>query len=289
MIASRKERTKYKTMKKEKPEDIVLRYSKRGMTVLREAMQNDYCLESAQEILSWKKGTVFLTTGFYVAGFAETDGPAGTVMLAKALQVLGYRPVIVTDSYCKDFFEPEEIEVLYLELCADETDCRRLLERYRPVGLISVERCGKNTQNDYANMRGVSIAAHTAPADLLFELASGTIPTIGIGDGGNEIGMGNAADLIAEKLSLVPCKVCVDKLVIATVSNWGAYAVIAYLKQLTGAGVFPSFSQIYDYIDKTVRLGSVDGVLKEHAISVDGFGMDVEKEIVEALAAAIRP
>lgn len=275
-------------MKKEKIEDIVLRYSKRGMTVLREAMPDNYCLKSAQDILSWEKGTVFLTTGFYVAGFAETDGPAGTAMLAKALQTLGYRPVIVTDSYCKDFFEPEQIEVFYLELSADEADCRRLLDQCRPVGLISVERCGKNIQGDYANMRGVSIADHTAPADLLFELALGRIPTIGVGDGGNEIGMGNAAGLIAEKLSLVPCNICTDRLVIATVSNWGAYAIIAYLEKLTGSEVFPSFRQIYDYIDRTVRLGSVDGVLKERVISVDGFDMDVEKEIVEALAAAIR-
>lgn len=282
------EKKKDDMMKQEKIEDIILRYSKRGMTVLRKAMPNDYCLESAQDILSWKKGTVILTTGFYVAGFAETDGPTGTVMLAKTLQALGYRPLIVTDTYCKGFFEPENLEVFYLPFSAREEDCLRLLEAYRPAGLISVERCGKNIRGDYANMRGVSIAAHTAPVDLLFELAFGKIPTIGIGDGGNEIGMGNAADLIAEKLSLVPCKVPADRLVIATVSNWGAYAIAAYLEKLTGSEVFPSFRQIYDYIDRTVRLGSVDGVLNKRIVSVDGFDMTVEKEIVEALAAAIR-
>ena len=52
-------------MNSEKIEDIVLRYSKRGMTILREYMTEDYCAESAKDILSWEKGTVFLTTGFY--------------------------------------------------------------------------------------------------------------------------------------------------------------------------------------------------------------------------------
>ena len=274
-------------MNSEKIEDIVLRYSKRGMTILREYMTEDYCAESAKDILSWEKGTVFLTTGFYVAGFAETDGPVGTVMLAKALKTLGYHPVIVTDHFCKGFFEPEGIDVVYMDLKADETYCQTLIDNYQPVGMISIERCGKNTGGDYANMRGVSIADNTAPADLLFELARESIPTIGVGDGGNEIGMGNVADIITEKLSLVPCKVCVDRLVIATVSNWGAYAITAYLQKFTGVKVFPDFQWVHDYISMTVDLGSVDGVLKEHIIGVDGFDMQIEKEIVDALTASL--
>lgn len=274
-------------MSKQKIEDIILRYSKRGMTTLRKYVSNDYCLESAQNILSWNKGTVFLTTGFYVAGFAETDGPVGTLVLAKALNRLGYHPVIVTDIFCKGFFDPEEIDVVYMDISADETYCRKLLDHYHPVGLISIERCGKNIQNDYTNMRGVSIAANTAPIDQLFEIALSEIPTIGVGDGGNEIGMGNVADIILQKLSLIPCKVRVDQLVIATVSNWGAYGITAYLEKLTGTKVFPSYQWIHDYIKKTVDLGSVDGVLIEHIVGVDGFCMDTEQEIVEALGAAI--
>ena len=60
-------------------ESIILRHSGRGMNLLREYLPEDYCAEAAKEILSWPKGIVFLTTGFYVAGFAETDGPAGTI------------------------------------------------------------------------------------------------------------------------------------------------------------------------------------------------------------------
>lgn len=271
----------------EKIEDIVLRYSKRGMNILRAAMPNDYCKEAAEMILSWSKGTVFLTTGFYVGGFAETDGPVGTVTLASALKALGYHPVIITDVFCKGFFEPENLDVVYMNMTADKKYCEDLLQNYTPVGLISIERCGKNINNDYANMRGISITKNTAPIDDLFELVFGKIPTIGIGDGGNEIGMGNAAGLITHQLELVPCKVCVDQLVIATVSNWGAYAITAYLAILTGEDIFPTFQNIYDYIRMTVDLGSVDGVTKEHVISVDGFSMEIEKEIITSLQNAI--
>lgn len=273
--------------KKESIEDIVLRHSGRGMDILRGYKRDSYAESAARTILSWEKGTVFLTTGFYVAGFAETDGPVGTVFLAKALKKLGYRPVILTDDYCKGFFDGEGVEVIYMPFDADLDWCMETLGSFTPVGLISIERCGENTERDYANMRGVSITEKTAAADLFFRIALGIVPTIGVGDGGNEIGMGNVAEIIEEKLSLKPCVVTVDNLVIATVSNWGAYAIIAYLEKLSRQKVFMTFEEARAFIKKTVDLGSVDGVLKEQIVSVDGFGMETEKEIIDSLGAAI--
>ncbi len=276
-----------KRLKREVIEDIVLRHSGRGMDILRREMKGDYAEEAAKMILSWKKGTVFLATGFFVAGYAETDGPSGTVFLALALKKLGFKPVIVTDEFTRGFFELKDIETVYMPFDEGEDWCRMVLDKYKPVGLISIERCGKNSNLDYANMRGVSIAEKTARVDLLFEQAFGKIPTIGVGDGGNEIGMGNVASLISERLSLLPCIVKTDLLVIATVSNWGAYAITAYLEKLSGKKVFMSYEEVREYIEKTVKIGSVDGVLKEKTVSVDGFGMETEKEIIEALKEAV--
>ena len=276
-----------KRFKREVIEDIVLRHSGRGMDILRREMKGDYAEEAAKMILSWKKGTVFLATGFFVAGYAETDGPSGTVFLALALKKLGFKPVIVTDEFTRGFFELKDIETVYMPFDEGEDWCRMVLDKYKPVGLISIERCGKNSNLDYANMRGVSIAEKTARVDLLFEQAFGKIPTIGVGDGGNEIGMGNVASLISERLSLLPCIVKTDLLVIATVSNWGAYAITAYLEKLSGKKVFMSYEEVREYIEETVKIGSVDGVLKEKTVSVDGFGMETEKEIIEALKEAV--
>ena len=268
-------------------EDIVLRHSGRGMDILRGYKTDSYAKKAAQTILNWEKGTVFLATGFYVAGFAETDGPVGTLFLAKALQKLGFKPMILTDDFCKGFFESEGIEVLYMPMNADVSWCMELLGKFTPVGMISVERCGENAAREYANMRGVSISDKTASVDLFFRIAFGIVPTIGVGDGGNEIGMGNVASIIEEKLSLKPCVITVDELVIATVSNWGAYAIIAYLEKLSGVKVFMNFEEAKAFIKKTVEMGSVDGVLKKQNLSVDGFNMDTEKEIIDSLGTAI--
>lgn len=265
-------------------EDVVLRHSKRGMTVLRKYMDRDYCKKAAQQILALERGTILLTTGFYVAGHAETDGPLGTVVLAKALAKQNFHPVIVTDEFCHGFFEEAGLDVCYVDVDAEAEQYEKMLEDFRPVGLISIERCGRNQEDDYANMRGVSIKDHTARTDWLFIKARKKgIPTFGVGDGGNEIGMGNLEEVISGKLELVPCKVKVDTLIIATVSNWGAYAVAAYIQKLTGMRVLPRFSEIREYLTAIVAMGSVDGVTKKHSLSVDGFSLDVEREILDGL------
>ena len=80
-------------------------------------------------------------------------------------------------------------------------------------------------------MRDVDITPHTARVDYLFE--SG-IPSVAIGDGGNEIGMGNLVEVIptVERLPKNPAVAKVDRLVIASVSNWGGYGLVAALSRL---------------------------------------------------------
>lgn len=280
-------------------DEIVLHHSQRGMTILREHQEKRLCETAAKMILSWEKGTVLLATGFYVAGYAETDGPAGTMVMARALRALGYHPVILTDSFCKGFFEPEGIDVEYLAMQAEDADCLAVVQKYRPVGMISVERCGRNIQDDYANMRGLSIAENTAPVDRLFELtgpdaaeSSCRIPSIGVGDGGNEIGMGNLKDVITKDLALVPCRVKTDLLVTASVSNWGAYGIAAALQLLTGERIYseidgePVDQKTEKFIAMTVDVGSVDGVTHQRVAHVDGYEAGVETEILTALAKA---
>ena len=263
-------------------EEIILENSGRGMDVLRSYMPEDFCREAAEEILSWQRGTVILTTGFYVAGHGESDGPCGTLCLALALEKLGFRSVIVTDETCEGYFELKGLETVYLHAGDSDLECERVLEKYRPVGMISVERCGRNVEGYYANMRNCSITSHVAPADRIFEMAYGKIPTIGIGDGGNEIGMGNVADIISEKLEIVPCRVKTDFLIIATVSNWGAFGLIAYLQMLTGECLMPDCSDLEHYYRMGCVLRHVDGVTREVNINlVDGFRRDeVEKKLL---------
>ena len=263
-------------------ENIVLRHSQRGMNILQKHMADDFCTSAAKKIFSLERKNILLTTGFYVAGYAETDGPPGTYFLARALQKIGFNPVIITDSFCNGFFDADEsLETVYVE---KGFSCEEIISKYSPCALISIERCGENINGDYANMRGVSIAEHTADIDRLFDYAyDNGIYTVGVGDGGNEIGMGNLKDVISNELSLVPCKTQVSDLVIATVSNWGAYALAGALSIFEGKNLFADYDEVAEYIAYIVKKGSVDGVNKTHVETVDGFSAEVEKEIVSAV------
>jgi hypothetical protein len=139
-------------------------------------------------------------------------------------------------------------------------------------------------------MRNCSISSHVAPADRLFEMEYGKIPTIGIGDGGNEIGMGNVADIISEHLELVPCRVKTDFLIIASVSNWGAFGLIAYLQMLTEKELMPTYEEIEHYYRMGCVLRHVDGVTRVvNSHLVDGFDRDtVEKKLLEEMMEAIK-
>lgn len=268
----------------ESVEEIVLRHSKRGMQVLKEFLPADNAEQVAKKLMALPRGRVLLITGFYVAGYAETDGPVGTCALAKALAGVGMEPVIVADKFCEGFFEPEGLAVEYAALDADEQALAALLDEHEPVAVISIERCGRNADGHFANMRGVVIDEFTAPLDELVTMAqSRGVYTVAVGDGGNEIGMGNLAREIRDNLALEPCVVEVDDLVIASVSNWGAYGLAAYLGRLAGAALLMDFAAVREFIARTVEIGSVDGVTREFSLSVDGFGMDVEEEILNAL------
>ena len=165
----------------------------------------------------------------------------------------------------------------------------RTIKEYNPKGMISIERCGLNTENKYANMRNISIDEHTAEIDLFFLNYYKKIPTIGIGDGGNEIGMGNLENIIKNNLELIPCKIKVDKLIISSVSNWGGYGLAAYLCLLTkNKEFFESVEEtVKNYIKYIVSIGSVDGVTHENKEKVDGNDIEIELDIIRSLLKVI--
>ncbi len=258
--------------------DIILQYSTRGMEKIKENYPDNEYKKASNLIKKIKRGTVFLYTGFYVDGSAETDGPIGTYFLAKALQKLDFFPIVITDRYCNNFFK--EIKTIYIPV---KTDNKKLyidlLQSYNPVLHISCERCGQNKNKEYINHKLDSITPYTADIDELFMLGSLNTPTISIGDGGNEIGMGNFTEYFEEKnikfYSIVKC----DIPLIASVSNWGAYALISTINPL----LLPVFEEIDSYLEYILQKGAIDGITKKSEKSVDGKDWAIEKEIIKNL------
>jgi hypothetical protein len=269
-------------------EDVVLRYDKRGVSALRPHLPADFCHQAAGLILA-HPGPVLITTGFYIlkTGTPETDGPPGAVAIGLALQRLGRRVLYVTDRACetlmRELTAPEQVVSFPVaDAGASLRHARDLLARLSPALLISIERCGRTAGGRYLNMRGLDISAETAQVDFLFE---GDIPSVGVGDGGNEIGMGNVADAVAAcgKLVSDPCVTRVSRLVIASVSNWGGYGLVAALSSLARRDLLPTVDEERRLVERTAALGAVDGTTGEADGKVDGFDPPVTAEILADL------
>ncbi len=265
-------------------ENAILQESSRGMDILREHCIDNFCEKAAIKLLQCDRSNVFIVTGFYVNDSSETDGPIGAYFLAKALKKLHFNPIIITERYCENYFGSNpDVLTLYFDKRDNLEEYKNLLQKHNPVCLISVERCGRSTDQKYYNMRKEDITEYTASLDDLFILANGRILTIGIGDGGNEIGMGKFEKIIDAKLNVNSCIVDTDETIISTISNWGAYGLISYLELFSNNSLLPTFGEVNKYLDYILELGAVDGVTGIKNRSVDGFDWNTEKLILSRL------
>ena len=257
-------------------EDIILDHDKRGMLALRPYLPDDFCSQAAQFIVD-KPGGVIIVTGFYVvmAGKPETDGPPGAIAIGEALKALGRQVTYVSDEYTipvlRRYADGSEVIDFPIEgVSASKKRAAEILERVKPALLISIERCGRTREDTYLNMRYVDISPHTARLDYLFD---SDIPSVGIGDGGNEIGMGNLAEVIptVDSLPDYPAVNQVDRLVIASVSNWGGYGLVAALSRIAGKNLLPSVESETAMLHGMVAAGVVDGTTGDAVPTVDNF------------------
>ena len=270
-------------------EDIILDRDRRGISHLRPHLPSDYATQAAQLILD-NPGTAIVVTGFYIldAGFAETDGPPGAVVIGSALNQLGYNVVHVTDRYATEIMDKtggDYSSVVDFPITDDDASAafaRDLISELNPSVLIAIERCGLTDEGKYRNMRGRDITDYNARIDHLFH---SDVPSVGIGDGGNEIGMGNLAEEVTQVESLVkiPCVTQTSKLMLASVSNWGGYGLAAALSALSGRNLLPSIEEEQQLLRDTVDLGAVDGMSAKQEYKVDGFTIEENSQALQAL------
>ena len=270
-------------------EDIILDHDKRGVTHLRPFLESNFCDDAARLIMG-TSGSAIIVTGFYImtAEKPETDGPPGALAIGRAIQALGRSVAYVTDRVTLPLMQGlvgEEAEVVDFPITDDETSKRfaaDLLGRLNPGVAIAIERCSLTQDGAYLNMHGRDISAFTARVDHLFTQHAATV---GIGDGGNEIGMGNLAQQIpgVETLPDNPAATRVSKLVICSVSNWGGYGLAASLSRLAGRNLLPSIDEESALLRRTVDLGAVDGFTAESRYYVDGFSLEENGELLARL------
>jgi Domain of unknown function (DUF4392) len=252
------------------------------MEVARAALRPGYYLRAARHLRDIR-GTVIIGTGFPVSGTFETDGPVGAMALYEALAVLGAHPLIACDAPLSHALAPDYqvLELHARDLAAARIEAAAQLHALQPQAIVAIERPGMAADGCYYNMRGEDITAHC----LFFDpfISQSDCPTIAIGDGGNEIGMGNIASALADldiSASVTRC----DELLVADVSNWGAYGLIAFLALWTGQDLLASISPVA-LLNYLSTRGSVDGVTGANTLTEDGLQARQGMRVIAALRA----
>lgn len=307
-------------------------------------------LAKAAASLATSATHVAIVTGFYIPSAdppaAETDGPPGTLYLARLLAAIGCQVTIISDAYGLPLVaaglaagEPGECRLLEFPFEAGEPEDEPragsdlaleprtaafvdalLADTGDPFShVISIERAGPShtpvsIQAQYAanpteaaarlqlfleevapldqdrchNMRARLIHGHTAKTHRLFEAIAARRPqitTIGVGDGGNEIGLGRVPwHLLRSAIATGPgatiaCRIATDCTLTAGVSNYGGYALALCIAALVGrldklaAADCAAEARLIERI--VCDAGAVDGVIGKPAPSVDGLPLDI--------------
>jgi hypothetical protein len=261
-----------------------------------------------------------------VLPYGETDGPPGAAILARAIRLgLGAEVVLlcepavadvlrracraaglgVGDSACNPSGQPGaprsvSIVPFPVDGAVAVQKAHELLDRGDMAAVITIEKIGPNRVGVYHTGPGSDVSDSLAKVDLLVAEASRAgVLTVGVGDLGNEIGFGLIEETVRE---LVPranecqcpcgqgtaCAVPVDCLVVAGVSNWGAYGIASALGALTRRPDLIHTAEIErEMIFECCRAGAVDGLSTGPTFAVDGQSWATHGNLVDLLRALV--
>jgi hypothetical protein len=259
--------------------------------------------------------SVQIVTGFWIPTAEppafETDGPLGAVYLSRALAGFGITTAIVSDAGCRDAIlaglEQAGQRKHFITAAGSRTaepDGLSPISLSANTGVITwtthriaLERVGPASDGRCYTMRGLDVGDQTSPVERLFtgpEWRFGgpshpitgrrawEVASIGIGDGGNEIGMGKIpVETIERNIPngrKIACRVATDHLIVAGISNWGAYALAAGIALVRGQALDPSLFDVErerQILQAMVKAGPlVDGVSGRREATVDGIDFD---------------
>ncbi len=249
----------------------------------------------------------------------ETDGLVAAAALARALD-LGYqsKPVVVTEKEILPmvaaalqaaglhvFLDPDRFfdiphSAVVLDFPKDEEEARAqvpgLLATLHPVAAVSIERPGRNDAGQYHMANGRAITPFVAKVDHLYTAvhAAGGL-TVGIGDLGNELGLGTVQEACRRFTETggrcrcacgqgIACTVDSDVTVVGAISDNVAHGVIAALAYLRGnPDLVPDARMEERLIEAVVGKGAQDGVSGLILPWIDGVRTAYHTRLVEQM------
>ncbi|TDG02932.1 DUF4392 domain-containing protein [Paraburkholderia guartelaensis] len=280
-----------------------------------------------------EKANVFVTTGsvsraWISPSIGENDGPAGLAAVVRAL-------ALSKNALCITFVEETLIEttaailttagltVLPYEqakiarddgslavVCVeafpiDDAQAKAvspaLIEKYKPGLFFSTERVGRNVDGIYCSMRGIDYGMGRARIDYLFdECIERKVPTVAVGDGGNEIGMGVVAEAVKGYVKFgdkrpdgsagIGAVTGTDVLVTAACSNWGCYAIAgAYAARCRKASLAHTPLMEAALLRRGVDIGLINSVANVVDGNVDGIPEATHLAVAQLISTIISP
>jgi len=253
----------------------------------------------------------------------ETDGPPGAVAVARSLLALGVAVRLPIEDHSEEVLRGcalSQCEGLVADAkelvvgfpTADRwtmSDDHRLRELCTSASaVVCLERAGPASDGVCRTMRGFPMG-DSLIATQLNEIVSDKsygLRSVAIGDGGNELGLGALHSAICEHVpngASIGCVVPTNAVLVASVSNWGGYALSHALALLAwDAGLKLSATdaeQAVPYLDriapgcdtvaKTIlaanTAGAVDGITAQAGGAVDGMPLEQQCQIVGELRA----
>jgi len=260
---------------------------------------------------------VIITTGIgepKLIPKGETDGPPGAAAIARAISLfLQANPVVVAgEAYLepalascralglKTSERPQSNAVVGEAAPLNDDEARRnsaeLLDKYNPSALLSVECLGPNAKGVLHTLGGIDLTSYNVPFHHIFETAmQRAILTVGVGDGGNEIGCGLVYDAVRKiqkygTICQCPCKSGVatvtptDVLVVAGTSNWGAYGIETSLAViLRNPSVIHTPQDEAKSLQASIAAGARDGPTGSSDLYVDAIPLETHQALLVML------
>lgn len=250
----------------------------------------------------------------------ETDGPVGVAVLARVLEeAWGVVPLVVTGRQLVPVVEatlrsaglivgtveqalaskpgpPAAAVTAVIPFTADreaaEEEARVLLRRAAPALALAVEMPDRAADGQYHNVSGREVPPHlVAAAHVLFtEARKQGVLTVGIGDGGNELGMGNLAPALSrwmEGAGAFLARTEVDLAIAASVSNTGAFGLAAALAAAAGRPDVLSRIDVGRVIERCSDAGAVEGVSSRVDPMSDGVPLALNRALWDLMRFAV--
>jgi hypothetical protein len=282
---------------------------------------------AADALLSVPDGaTIFVTTGsvsraWISTDIGENDGPAGAAVVIRALSLAkrvhcvllaeetllpGMKAILTSAGLTVLPYEQAQIAckdgslavVSLLPFTTEDEEApgeaKSLLARFKPSLFFSTERVGRAKDGVYYSMRAIDYGMGRARIDVLFDeaLARG-IPTVAVGDGGNEIGMGAISQAVADHVKFgatIAAVTPADVLVTAGCSNWGCNAIAAAIAaRRQDARLMNSPELERQLLMRGVDIGLINSVQNVVDANVDGMHLETHVAFAQMLCAVVKP